>query len=104
MQTPQGGIYRRNRKFLNKTPPETFQLPEPPVQPIKKRQTRSQVSSSDTPSTDPKAPQEPQNVAIKSPAEVPGSSINQPPPTCIKTRSGPEVRPNQKYSDNDLVK
>ena len=38
MQTPQGGIYRRNRKFLNKTPAETSPLPEPPVQPIKKHQ------------------------------------------------------------------
>ena len=103
VQTHQGGIYRRNRKFLNKTPPETFQLPELPVQPIEKRQRRSQISSSDTPSTNPKAPQEPQNVAIKSPAEVPGSSTNQP-PSCIKTRSGREVRPNQKYSGSDWVK
>ena len=71
VQTPQGGIYRR---FLNKTPPETFHLPEPPVQPVEKRQTKSQVSSSDTPSTNPNAPQEPQNAAIKSPAKVLGSS------------------------------
>ena len=34
VQTPQDGIYRRNRKFLNKTPRETFQLPERHVQPI----------------------------------------------------------------------
>lgn len=102
VQTPQGGIYRRNRKFLNKTPPETSPLPEPPVQPIEKRQTRSQISNSDTPSTNPKSPQEPQNIAIKSPAKVPDPGKNQPQP--IKTRSGREVRPNQKYIGNDWVK
>ncbi|MEW8548052.1 MAG: RNase H-like domain-containing protein [Candidatus Thiodiazotropha sp.] len=105
VQTPQGAVYLRNRKFLNKTPARTFPLPEQPAQPVGKYQTRSQVSFSDAASANINSPKEPQNVAIKAPATVPNSCTQeQPPPTCIKTRSGREVRPNQKYIGNDWVK
>ena len=71
VQTPQGANYRRNRKFLNKTP------------------SSPQVMSSP---------------AIKIPAKVPDAYTKQPPPTCIQSRSGRQVRPNPKYIGDDWEK
>ncbi|MCG8048271.1 MAG: RNase H-like domain-containing protein [Candidatus Thiodiazotropha endolucinida] len=104
VKTPQGAVYCRNRKFLNKTPRPNLPHPDPPTQHIEKRQTRSQGSFSDTPSKINNTQQEPQNTAINAPADVPDSNSNQPQSACNKTRSGREVRPNQRYIGNDWVK
>ena len=48
---PDGAIYRRNRKYLNKTPAQTLSQPEsvPKVQQAEPRQTRSQTALSTAP-------------------------------------------------------
>ena len=110
IQTPDGAIYRRNRKYLNKTPAQTLPQPEsvPKVQQTEPRRTRSKTDISTAPKTQPEpvSPQEPQNVAIKIPANIQDAKTKTqlPPPTCIKTRSGREIRPNKKYTEDNWVK
>ena len=104
IQTPDGAIYRRNRKYLNKTPEQTLPQPEsvPKVQQTEPRQTRSQTAPKSQP--EPIFPQEPENVSIKIPANIQDAKSQLPPPTCTKTRSGREIRPNKKYTGDNWVK
>ena len=70
VETPEGAIYRRNRKFLNKTPNQILPQPEPEptVQQKETRQTRSHSAISNPPISPQEAfsPPEPQNVTIES--------------------------------------
>ena len=108
IQTPDGAIYRRNSKYLNKTPTQTLSQPESisKVQQAEPRQTRSQTALSTAPKSQPEPifPPEPENVAIKIPGNIQDVKSQLPPPTCNKTRSGREIRPNKKYTGNNWVK
>ena len=109
IQTHDGTIYRRNCKYLNKTPAQTLSQPEsvqkvPQAEP---RQTRSQTALSAAPKSqsEPISHPEPENVAIKIPANIQDAKSQLPPPTCtLKTRSGREIRPNKKYTGDNWVK
>ena len=109
IQTHDGAIYRRNRKYLNKTPAQTLSQPESvqKVQQAELRQTRSQTALSAAPKSQPEpiSHPEPENVAIKIPANIQDAKSQLPPPTCtLKTRSGQEIRPNKKYTGDNWVK
>ena len=105
VRTPEGATYRRNRKFLNKTPQLTFSQDTPTTQirtaplndpPNSTVATPSKVQDSRANVTSPQVPQlEPNNLAVKSPAKIRDS------PTI--TRSGRQVKPNKLFCGGDWV-
>ena len=105
VRTPEGATYRRNCKFLNKTPQLTFSQDTPTTQirtaplndpPNSTVATPSKVQDSRANVTSPQVPQlEPNNLAVKSSAKIQDSpTIN---------RSGRQVKLNKLFCGGDWV-
>ena len=94
VETSDGGIYRRNRRFLNTIGEKSGQ-----------QNTQNQETQNSQVLPEIKSPCEPQNISVKSPEKIMERETILPSDiTPVVTRSGREVKPSTKYAGDEWTK